>query len=53
MLAPLLEEAGFVVAVAEHAPGRGTLVPEWHRLGSPPLCLSGHIEGLCGDLCRI
>jgi succinyl-diaminopimelate desuccinylase len=45
LLAPLLEEAGFVVAVAEHEPGRGTLVADWHtELATPPLCLSGHVD---------
>jgi succinyl-diaminopimelate desuccinylase len=45
VLAPLLEEAGFVVAIAEHEPGRGTLVADWHTsLDTPPLCLSGHVD---------
>ncbi|GAB3007397.1 M20 family metallopeptidase [Amycolatopsis acidiphila] len=45
VLAPLLEGVGFVVAVAEHEPGRGTLVAEWHTdLATPPLCLSGHVD---------
>jgi succinyl-diaminopimelate desuccinylase len=45
VLAPLLEEAGFVLAVAEHEPGRGTLVADWHTdLDVPPLCLSGHVD---------
>ncbi|HVV10080.1 M20 family metallopeptidase [Amycolatopsis sp.] len=44
-LAPLLEESGFVVAITEHEPGRGTLVADWHTgLGVPPLCLSGHVD---------
>ncbi|TNC27642.1 M20 family metallopeptidase [Amycolatopsis alkalitolerans] len=45
VLAPLLEEAGFIVTVAEHEPGRGTLVADWHTdLTTPPLCLSGHVD---------
>ncbi|WAL67613.1 M20 family metallopeptidase [Amycolatopsis cynarae] len=45
LLAPPLEEAGFVVAVAEHEPGRGTLVADWRpELEVPPLCLSGHVD---------
>ncbi|KAA9158214.1 M20 family metallopeptidase [Amycolatopsis acidicola] len=45
LLVPLLEEAGFVVAIAEHEAGRGTLVADWHtELDVPPLCLSGHVD---------
>lgn len=45
LLSPLLEEAGFVVAIAEFEPGRGTLVADWHtELDTPPLCLSGHVD---------
>lgn len=45
LLAPLLEDAGFVVAVGEHEPGRGTLVADWRSdLEVPPLCLSGHVD---------
>ncbi|TMR95571.1 M20 family metallopeptidase [Nonomuraea basaltis] len=44
-LAPLLEGAGFTVAISEHEPGRGTLVAEWRtELDVPPLCLSGHVD---------
>ncbi|TKG73649.1 M20 family metallopeptidase [Prauserella endophytica] len=45
VVAPLLEKAGFTVDVAEHEPGRGTLIAEWHTgLDQPPLCLSGHVD---------
>ncbi|MBK1784192.1 M20 family metallopeptidase [Prauserella cavernicola] len=45
VVAPLLEKAGFSVEIAEHEPGRGTLIAEWHAgLDEPPLCLSGHVD---------
>ncbi|KID32369.1 acetylornithine deacetylase/succinyldiaminopimelate desuccinylase-like deacylase [Prauserella sp. Am3] len=45
VVAPLLSEAGFTVEVAEHEPGRGTLVAEWNTgHDTPPLCLSGHVD---------